>query len=77
MHFTHIFAAKNNNVFESTLGTTVNDVIIDELVKLLMLWANDPWKKKIAHSFAKYNTIIVSQNGQNVRLLLKPSSGSK
>ena len=34
---THIFAAKNINVFENTLATIVNEVIIKELVKLTML----------------------------------------
>ena len=34
---THIIAAKNINVFENTLATIVNKVIIKELVKLTML----------------------------------------
>ena len=34
---THIFAAKNINVFENTLATIVNEFVINELVKLMML----------------------------------------
>ena len=34
---THIFAAKNIHVFENTLATTVNEFVINELVKLMML----------------------------------------
>ena len=34
---THIFAAKNINVFENTLATTVNESVINELVKVTML----------------------------------------
>ena len=34
---THIFAAKNFNVFENTLATTVNKFVINMLVKLTML----------------------------------------
>ena len=38
---THIFAAKNINVFESTLATTVNEFIINRLIKLTMLWTTE------------------------------------
>ena len=34
---THIFATKNINLFENTLATTVNEFVIKELVKLMML----------------------------------------
>ena len=34
---THIFAAKNINVFENTLATTVNKFVLNGLVKLTML----------------------------------------
>ena len=39
---THIFCSKNNNVFENTLATTVNEFVINELVKLTMLWTTGP-----------------------------------
>ena len=34
---THIFAAKQINIFENTLATTVNKFVINELVQLMML----------------------------------------
>ena len=34
---THIFCSKNINVFENTLATTVNEFVINKLVKLTML----------------------------------------
>ena len=41
---THIFAAKISifNVSENTLATTVNKFVINELVKLTMLWTIGP-----------------------------------
>ena len=50
--FTHIFAAKilmylksskTINLFENTLATTANGVVINMLVKLMMLWTTEPW----------------------------------
>ena len=38
----HIFCSKNTIVFENTLATTVNEVVINELVKLMMLWSTGP-----------------------------------
>ena len=34
---THFFCSKNINVFENTLATTVNQFVINKLVKLTML----------------------------------------
>ena len=34
---TYIFFSKNINVFENTLATTINELVINELVKLMML----------------------------------------
>ena len=34
---THIFCSKNINVFENTLATTVNEFVINKLIKLTML----------------------------------------
>ena len=44
MKATHIFAAKNINVFENTLATTVNVFVMNELVKLMMLCTAGPGK---------------------------------
>ena len=40
---THIFSAKNINVFENTLATIVNKFVINKFVKLTMLWTTGPW----------------------------------
>ena len=37
------FLSKNLNVFENTLDTTVNKFVINELVKLKVLWTTGPW----------------------------------
>ena len=37
------FLHKIINVFENTLATTVNEFVINELVKLMMLWTTGPW----------------------------------
>ena len=34
---THIFAAKNVNVFENSLATIINEFISNELIKITML----------------------------------------
>ena len=50
---THIFCSKNINVFENTLAITVNEFVINELVKLTMLSSTGPstfWLKKKALS---------------------------
>ena len=36
------FCSKHFNVFENTLATTVNEFVINELVKLTMLGINGP-----------------------------------
>ena len=36
------FCSKNINVLENTLATTVNEFVINELVKLTMLWIAGP-----------------------------------
>ena len=36
------FCSKNNNVFENTLATTVNEFVISKLIKLMMLWTTGP-----------------------------------
>ena len=40
------FFSKNISVFENTLATTVNKLVINELVKLMMLWPTRPWSHK-------------------------------
>ena len=35
---THIFSAKIIKVFENTLATTVNEFVINELIKPMILW---------------------------------------
>ena len=37
------FSSKNTNVFENTLTTIVNKFVINEFVKLTMLWTTGPW----------------------------------
>ena len=37
------FCSKNINVFENTLAATFNEFVINELVKLTMLWPTGPW----------------------------------
>ena len=37
------FCSKTINVFENALATTVNESVINELVKLTMLWTTGPW----------------------------------
>ena len=44
---THIFAAKNNNVFENTLATLFNKFFIKELVTLTMLCRTGPRIKSV------------------------------
>ena len=39
---THIFCNKNINVFENTLATIIDKFVINELVKLSMLWTIGP-----------------------------------
>ena len=41
---TLIFLLKNINVFENSLASTVNEFVINKLVKLTMLWTNGPCK---------------------------------
>ena len=36
------FCSENTNVFENTLATTVNEFVIFELVKLIILWTTKP-----------------------------------
>ena len=42
MAYIDIFAAKNINVFENTLATTVNEFVINELIKLTLLCRTGP-----------------------------------
>ena len=42
---THIFAEKIN-VFENTLVTTANEFVINELVKLMLLWTTRSCSKR-------------------------------
>ena len=37
----HVFS-KSINIFEKTLATTVNEFVINELIKLTMLWTTEP-----------------------------------
>ena len=50
-----IFCSKNIDVFENTLATTVNEIVINELIKLTMLWTTaGPWKTKYEPSVRKH-----------------------
>ena len=40
--FFFFFCSKTINVFENTLATTVNEFVINELIKLTMLWTTGP-----------------------------------
>ena len=38
-----LFCSKNINVFENVFASTVKELVINELVKLTMLWKTWPW----------------------------------
>ena len=71
-----IFAAKNINVFENTLATTVNKFVINEPVKLTMLWTTGPLVEFPTLLSRKINfvsscllscTSITSEKGSNLK----------
>ena len=41
---THIFSAKNIRILYIESAKTVNEMTLNELVKLMMLWTTGPWK---------------------------------
>ena len=50
-----IFLQKNINNFENTLATTVNEFVINELIKLMMLWTTGPrWSRAIFLPFCRW-----------------------
>ena len=40
---THIFSAKNIRIFYIESAKTVNEMSLNELVKLTTLWTTEPW----------------------------------
>ena len=40
---THIFSAKNIRILYIESAKTVNEMTLNELVKLMMLWTTGPW----------------------------------
>ena len=64
----HIFAAKNVNVFENNLATTVNEFVINKLVKLTILCTTGPWFSIQTHAFDcknLYITILITMTENN------------
>ena len=69
---THIFAAKIINVFENTLATTVNEFVINKLVKVAMLWTTGPCtfrleKKFFVWSYEWHSTMLLSDPSKNIK----------
>ena len=60
----HFFAAKNINVFENTLATTVNEFVINELVRLTMLWTTGPWLIVVGKRIRDLNFAPYSDQGK-------------
>ena len=47
------FCSKNIKVFENILCTTVNELVINKLIKLTMLWTTGPWVLDIVEATSK------------------------
>ena len=60
---THIFSAKNIRIFYIESAKTVNEISLNELVKLTTLWTTEPWLLFFLYlSFVDDLVIYVSLN---------------
>ena len=60
---THIFSAKNIRILYIESAKTVNDMTLNELVKLTMLWTTGPWSEFIM--FATHHQILDLSKGRS------------
>ena len=52
---THIFSAKNIRILYIEFPKTVNEMTLNELVKLTMLWTTGPWVLAVPIRRQKFN----------------------
>ena len=62
---THIFSAKNIRILYIESAKTVNEMTLNELVKLTMLWTG-PWVAISADDILKQFFIIIPEKGFNI-----------
>ena len=61
---THIFSAKNIRILYIESAKTVNEMTLNELVKLTTLWTTGPWSLRVLETLGRVSAI--SFNGDNL-----------
>ena len=68
---THIFSAKNIRILYTESAKRVNKMILNELVKLTMLWTTGPWYFNVACKELKGHIAMIKVNHLPYPLLLR------
>ena len=67
---THIFSAKNIRILYIELAKTVNEMTLNELVKLTTLWTTGPWYPLLSRPMIYVNIVLISPRKHMLWILI-------